>query len=576
MNGYIQNPVSILRQMVRGVKALKTFHLSDLRKVFSLMGKSEKIALVLLAVAAMLSLTVSANGFYVRHTQVVPALGGQLTEGVIGQPQYINPILALSDTDQALTRLVFSGLYKYDASGQLAPDLAEGLPQISDDQKSYTVNLKHNARWHNQKPVTADDVVFTIQTLKNPDFKSPLRPFWLNTTVEKLSDYQVRFTNKDISGPFVYNLTLPILPKDVWGATDPSGFLLNKNNLEAIGCGPYAITQINKLPSGKISSIILKSFAGYYGLRANIETFTVKFYDSQADLLNGLRGKEIDLAGVVPAPGDDINSFAKNFDRLNLPLPQYQIAYFNLNDGLLNSSGVRQALALATDRQAIINDVFQGQRGFPIDPMTKVSDAAYGFNLAAAGDVLEKAGWNLSQDGLRRQKDQILGITITTSDSPANALVVQSLQKQWQAAGFQVYLDIKSGKELAESVIPGRKFQVLVFSQKFGTDPDPFFFWHSSQAKDPGLNLTGLSDPGLDKLLTEARNTTDTASRYQKYAAIDQLIAGKWPEVLLNQNTFVYLVSPKIRDVRVWNLPEPSARFYDLPNWYLQTKRVWK
>ena len=105
----------------------------------------------------------------------VPGRGGIYTEGMLGQPTYINPLLATQEPDLSLTDLVFSGLYKYDQNGQLSPDLADGMPIISADQKQYTINLKHNAKWHNGKPLTADDVLFTIQTVQDPSFKSPLQ-----------------------------------------------------------------------------------------------------------------------------------------------------------------------------------------------------------------------------------------------------------------------------------------------------------------------------------------------------------------------------------------------------------------
>lgn len=576
MNSYSQNSISSLKQIVSGFKALRNFHLSDIRKVFSLMGKTEKIALLVFLIAAIASLSLSARGFYINHTETVPALGGELTEGILGQPQFINPLLATTETDLALVKLIFSGLYKYGPEGELVPDLADGVPTISEDQKSYLVSLKSNALWHNRQKVSADDVIFTINTLKNSDYKSPLRQFWLNTTVEKISDLQIKFINKDISGPFIHNLTLPIIPQNIWQNIDSGNFLLNNINQEAIGSGPYAITQINKLPSGKIQSIALKSFANFHGKRANIEILTIKFYDSEDELINGLRGHEIDLAGIVPSPFTDLSEFSENFTLIKLPLPQYQIAYLNLNDGLLAQNFLRRALNLATDQASIISEIFQNQRKLPIDPLTKQIDKSILFNLDEAKAILNEQGWILGEDGSRRKNNELMGLTITTSDSISNVQTGQILQKQWQELGITVNLDIKPARQLTEEIIRGRKFQVLIFSQKFGADPDPFFFWHSSQIKDPGLNLTGLSDSNLDKLLTEARNTTQTELRQEKYKELSSVINSKNPQILLNQSNFIYLINKDIKNLNVEYLPDQAARFYDFPNWYLETKREWK
>jgi peptide/nickel transport system substrate-binding protein len=191
MNGFPQNLISFGKQVSLGVKELKHLSLSRLRKVFSLMGKNEKIALGLLTAAALLSLFLSLRNIYYIHTVPEPDFGGSYSEGLLGQPTYINPLLATADPDTSLTNLVFSGLYKYDNNGKLIPDLADGMPQISDDQRQYTINIKRNAKWQNGKPLTADDVIFTIGLLQDPNYKSPLWPLWQATTVTKLSDYSV-------------------------------------------------------------------------------------------------------------------------------------------------------------------------------------------------------------------------------------------------------------------------------------------------------------------------------------------------------------------------------------------------
>src|SRR5581483_6894215 len=210
MNGFFQNLASYAKAAWVGAKELKHLSLSRLRKVFSLLGRNEKIALLVLLVVACASFGVSIRNFYLSHTKAAPASGGAYTEGLLGQPTYINPLLARNEPDISLTELVFSSLYKYDNNGRLVADLADGMPQISPDQKQYTINLKRDAKWHNGQPVTADDIVFTVSLLKDPAYKSPLRALWQSTTVAKLSDYSVKFTTKDVSGPFLDNLTLGI------------------------------------------------------------------------------------------------------------------------------------------------------------------------------------------------------------------------------------------------------------------------------------------------------------------------------------------------------------------------------
>jgi len=583
MSEFLHNLTDYCKQAYQGLKQVKNLRLSSLWKVFSLMGKKEKIAVALLALLAIVNLYFSFINFYHNHSAVVPAGGGSYTEGVLGQPTYINPLLANQDPDLSLTKLVYSGLYKYDSNGRLVPDMADGQPVISDDQKQYTVNLKRNVKWQNGKPFTADDVVFTVQTLQDQNFKSPLWSSWQSTTVEKLGDYSVKFTTKDISGPFIYNLTLPILSKFVWGHVEAQNFLLSESNLKAIGTGPYAIREIKKFSSGKIDQITLGAFADYYGGKPKISTVTIKFYDTEDDALSALQSREISGYGFTASGNLPLLENSKdNLQTLSLPLPQYQVAFFNLNDKVLSDISVRQALNLATDRRKIIDDVFKGQALLPTSPMLNgsglnSSPQTAAADTGAAAKLLDNSGWKVDlKTGLRAKKGVPLEISITTNDYAPNSKAAENLAEQWKVLKIKVNLTVLPTKQLTEQIIRPRKFSVLLFPQKYNEDPDPFVFWHSSQAKDPGFNLTGFSNPDADKLISEARNTTDQQARNQKFISLDQIINSQTPAILLNQSVYIYAVSSEVKNIKLKALFEPNQRFYDLPNWYIDEAREWK
>lgn len=554
---------------------------SSLGKVFSLMGKWEKVILICLLALASVNLWLSVKNFYYAHTAPVPSQGGSYSEAFLGQPAYINPLLAHSEPDYSLVKLIFSGLYKYDQNGSLVPDLAEAMPQISDDQKQYTINIKKNAKWQNNKPLTADDVVFTIQLLQDPAYKSPLRAMWQSTTVEKLSDYSVKFTTKDVSGPFLQNLTLPILPKAVWSRVDAQSFLLSENNLKAIGSGPYAIKEIKKLPSGKVDEITFSAFDGYYQTPANIATLSAKFYDTEDDALNALRSREVQGYGFVSLGNSGkLTDNQNGLTTFSLPLPQYQVILFNLNNKILSDDSVRQALSLAVNRQEIINTVFNGKAVLPSSPLLIGQDAAPetpGADLAEASKLLDQAGWTVDQKtGIRAKKNQTLELTLATNDLPIDAKAADILAKQWQALNIKINLSVVSTKDLNDNAVKTRNFDILLIPEKFTADPDPFPFWHSSQIKDPGFNLTGFSDAGADKMISQARTTTDPKVRADLYKKIDDLIKQKHAQVLLDQTLYLYSLDNKIQNVSLKTIYEPSQRFYDLPSWYLETSRVWK
>jgi peptide/nickel transport system substrate-binding protein len=581
MNGFSQNLISYSKQISLGFRELRHLSLSRLRKVFSLMGKNEKIAVGALFVLAVLSLFVSLRNVYYAHTIPAPDFGGSYTEGLMGQPTYINPLLANMEPDFSITNLIFSGLYKYDSTGQLVPDLAEGMPIISQDQKQYTINLKPNLKWQNGKPLTADDVIFTIGLLQDANYKSPLWPLWQATTVSKLSDYSVKFTTKDISGPFINNLAIHILPKSVWGSVDAQNFLLSKNNLEAVGSGPYAIKQIKKLPSGKVEEISLKSNPDYYDGKPKIDQLIFKFYDNEDDILNAFHSREIDGFGFVPLGSDiRLDSNQPQAQILTVPLPQYQIAFFNLNNKILNDQNVRLALSLATNKQQIIDNVFGGNAFLPVSPWLgqEVAAATSTVDINQAQSLLDNAGWKIDpKTGIRTNKQgKALAFTISTNDSLVNSKAAETLADQWKVLNITVNLNILPSKQLTDTLIKPRTFDVLLFPQKFGTDPDPFPFWHSSQVKDPGFNLTGFSDPVADKLIIDARTTTDKTVQIQDYQQFNSLIMSKVPIIFLDQTEYIYAIDSGIKNVHLNVLFDPSQRFNTINQWYVAEKRIWK
>lgn len=564
-----------------GLKELKHLSLSRLRKVFSLMGKNEKIAVGALLALAVISLFVSLRNIYYAHTTPAPDFGGSYSEGLLGQPTYINPLLASMEPDLSLTNLVYSGLYKYDPSGRLAPDLADGMPTISQDQKQYTINLKRSVKWQNGKPLTADDVMFTIGLLQDTSFKSPLWPLWQATTISKVSDYSVKFTTKDISGPFINNLTLPILPKSVWGGVDAQNFLLSKYNLEAVGSGPYAVKQIKKSPGGKVEEISLKSNPEYYGGRPKIDQLIFKFYDNEDDILNAFHSREIYGFGFIPLSSDlYLDKNQPQGQILTVPLPQYQIVFFNLKNKILNNENVRLALSQATDKQQIIDRVFGGNAFLPVSPWLKQGQNTPQpkADINKARSLLDNSGWKIDpKTGIRANKQgQTLAFTISTNDSLVNSKAAEILAEQWKALNITVNLNILPSKQLTDTLIKPRTFDVLLFPQKFRADPDPFPFWHSSQVKDPGYNLTGFSDPNADKLIIDARTTTDQSVQDQDYRQFNNLIMSKTPVIFLGQTEYIYAVGNSVKNIQMNVLYDPSQRFSGISQWYMMEKRVWK
>ncbi len=147
---------------------------------------------VTLFILAGLSLVWQVSDAYLVE---VPAHGGSLIEGVVGNPRFINPVLALSEADKNLGALVYSGLVKLTPEGEVINDLASSV-SVSKDLLTYTVSIKEEAHFQDGKPVTADDVVFTIGKVADPLIKSPRRGNWEGVSLLKVDERTVAFTLK--------------------------------------------------------------------------------------------------------------------------------------------------------------------------------------------------------------------------------------------------------------------------------------------------------------------------------------------------------------------------------------------
>ena len=153
-----------------------------------LFTRNEKILISLLLIAFLSSSLFLLAYFILKNTIVAPANGGTYHEGLIKQPHLINPLyISSNDTDRDLVNLIFSSLIRYDPQGEIVGDLAEKWG-AQENNKVFVFELNQSARWHDGQKVTADDVIFTVETVQNPEYKSPLRPNWQGVDSEKIDD----------------------------------------------------------------------------------------------------------------------------------------------------------------------------------------------------------------------------------------------------------------------------------------------------------------------------------------------------------------------------------------------------
>lgn len=524
-----------------------------------------------------------------RGRVAVPAQGGEYSEGLAGAPQHINPLLApTNDVDQDLARVVYAGLYKFDPDLNLTPDLAESQPQVAGGGKEYTITLRENLYWQDGHKLTADDAVYTFQTIQNPNYQIPnsVRLSWNQVGVEKIDERRLKLTTREASGTFIANLTVGLLPKHIWETVAAESFGLSKLNLEPVGSGPFQVTEARRNRDGQIREIRLKPFARYHGGAPYLKSLVFKFYPTTDGLISAYQKNEIMGLGYVPY---DQSLFLRprGMNQFELPLPQYQAVFINRakNPAPLEDARVRLALAKSVDKQQIIRDVFGGHASEAYGPilpgMLGYHEEIPGapMNLhdeAAAKALLDEAGWIMdSATGFRRDKlGRIITLELATNNFSPNVRVAEILKKTWEGIGIQIILRIETTADLENKFIRPRQYELLLYSENTGPDPDPYPYWHSSQLRNPGVNLSTFRSAATDKLLLEARGIISAEERAKKYRRFQELFVGDVPAVFLTRSVYVYNVSTAVKGLTLKTVVLPAERFADISKWYIATKRV--
>lgn len=513
-----------------------------------------------------------------------PAGGGSLTEGLIGSPRFINPVLALSDADRDVTALTYSGLLRATPGGSYEPDLAESYT-VSDDGREYTFTLRQ-ATFHDGKPVTADDIVFTVQKIQNPALKSPLRANWDGVVAEALDARTVRFTLKSPYAPFIKNLTLGILPKALWSSITDDEFSFSQLNASPVGSGPYRVRSITRTASGIPSSYELSPFAGY-ALGAPYLHLTLRFYQSEDALMNALSGGEVEAAsGLSP---DKLASL-KGADITTTPLNRVFGVFFNQNQSeVLRQKTVRAALNLALDRDELVEKVLDGYGtplAGPVPPSVLKTAAATTTpvdRLESARAMLANNGWKLGEDGIlakttgtgKNATTQTLSFSIATANVSELRAAAEYLRDLWGQLGAKVEVKVFESGDLSQNVIRPRKFDALLFGEVIGRELDLFAFWHSSQRNDPGLNVAGYVNADADQALESMRQTADQAERAALYEAFAKEIQTDIPAVFLYAPDFVYSIPKDIQGLDLGLVEAPSDRFLSITQWHREVDYVW-
>ncbi|MEA1929358.1 MAG: ABC transporter substrate-binding protein [Patescibacteria group bacterium] len=545
---------------------------------------------------ALIALLVSIGEINRRLTVSVSAAGGEIREGIVGTPRFINPLLSVSNADRDLTTLIYSGLLRVSATGQLVPDLAANY-QMSNDGLTYTFTLKDGLTWQDGQPLTAADIEFTIQKAQDPSLKSTKRAAWEGVAINLTDDKTIVFKLAQPYPAFLENTTLGILPKHLWDKFDFETFGLNQFNSEPIGSGPYQIQSIKRDNLGIPEHYVLKPFDNFALSPPKISRVITRFYPNEGELVGAYERGEIDSFGAISAE-TAANLEAGGAEITQAPLPRVFGVFFNQNRApVLAHLEVRQALDRAVDKQAIIDGVLHGYGAIasgplPFFPPLKVlpdleeedPDRAVVDGVPAriieAKSILNQHGWDWDEEEKVwikeiKKETTILSLSLATADTPELKQAAEMIKDDWEQLGATVELKIFELGDLDQDIIRPRQYDALFFGEILGRQPDPFAFWHSKQRLDPGLNIAMYTSTKVDNLLDEIRSGRDLDKLNTDYQRFHELILIDMPAVFVYSPYFLYLTPAKVISAPLVPINTTADRLLNIHHWYANSDRVW-
>jgi peptide/nickel transport system substrate-binding protein len=538
------------------------------------------LLLVVLLIAAVLSQTVQLSGYFQTYK---PVPGGTYTEGVLGRFTTANPLFASSPVDSTVAHLIFNGLFSYDAQNQLVGDLASSYT-VDTRGTQYTVHLKHNLSWQDGKPLTSKDVVFTYQSIQNPDVQSPLLSSWQGIVITAPDPNTVIFTLPGVLASFPYNLTTGIVPRHALLSVPPSDLRsADFNTVHPIGSGAFAWNAIavdGNNPNTQKEQISLLPFAHYQGGKPKLQSFVVRAYANQEEMIHDLKSKQLTAAeGLNVAPKQLTTD--KAIAQHNLVLSAATMVFFKTSNGQLSDPAVRRALVGSTNVPAIVASLHYPTHEVR-EPLLQ-SQLAYdrttaqaAFDLKAAATILDQAGWKAGPDGLRSKDGKRLSISLTASDTPEYRSVCNLIRQQWRQVGAAVTVRFQDSTNF-QTALSTHDYDAVLYGISIGVDPDVYVYWDSSQADIRSanrLNLSEYKNATADAALEAGRTRLDPGLRVIKYKPFLQAWQQDAPAVGLYQPRVLYLTNGAVAGFVDHPINTAADRFYNVQNWQIRQARV--
>ncbi len=514
------------------------------------------------------------------HQMMAPADGGVYAEGVVDKISTLNPIFATTKNEIAGSSLMYSGMFSYDRDNKLAGNLVSTWS--TKDGKTWDFKLRENAFWSDGQKISADDIVFTMNLIKNSAVGSPLYGIFAKDSVSKINDHKIKIELPTAYMSLPYTLTFGILPQHSLQDISPASVrnVMNTDFSQNIVSGPFKYSSRENLANGH--TIWKFSPNEKFSQNARISSLTIRTYESQNKLIDGLNSGEINAASAVRM--SDAANLKADRKLTQETLNDGVFVIFNTNSSAVSDQSVREALRLGADRETLRKSATTGELT-SVDPLdSPIANGVYDsvdalkqpdFNLKAAEEKLDNAGWKINEKSRFREKDgKKLTINLVTIQDTDYARVAKELVSEWKKLGVDAQLTESDQSSANDSYLTPRNYNVLVYDLHLGADPDEFAYWSSTEATEKGLNFANYSNKRADLALNGGRQQFDETARKARYVDFVKRWQQDVPAIALYQPKYYYITTGSANSVNNSPLVDSTARFRDVSEWTVNSQSV--
>ncbi len=536
------------------------------KKIYQAFNSKDKVWLIIFSLLILISIIGLSIMFILNNTEIKPAQGGIIKIGLVGQPKNLEPVLAQTDIDQNLTRILFSDLSSL--TSKIEPN---------ESYQNWTIRLKENLFWSDGKKITSDDVIFTINKIKEAENNSPLYNFWKNISAQRTSELELilKFPEKYSFTPEIIS-NFFILPKHIFADVPVSNWQLSDYNLKPISNGPYKFKSINILKNGFISDIFLEanSYAVNYPY---IKELNIKFYTNKESLLKDFNNGQINV--FIEDSQENISKIKIPHNQIDFNLSNYYAIFINQAQNLaLKDQSVREALSISINKENLIKNILKNYTIEANSPLPWIYNPSQNYNKDLAKKILEDNGWKLNNENIyeKQIKNETIKLSfdLITPNIDFLEQTAEEIKNQWKEIGIEINIVKLPIEEIIENNIKNRNYQMLLFGNLIYPPTNLYPFWHSSFVFWPGLNLSLYKNENVDNILYNIY--TNRNINQDDIKKTIELITNDYPAIFLYSQKQSLITSKNIRNINSFLISNESEMFKNIKDWYIKTKRVFK